>query len=202
MIHCYPIPIIFTNFLHFIPSSAFLSLSALIKVEVSDCSFHIYASWSKRKERVAVGAVVDKHTCVEVGPIIQRRTASEQKWLQRVLPTVMVISKSTTASAFYGNNRIEVQSMYSTQLFRIASATLKLARSFQAGYRLRNSKTSQGGSTRTYCRCPSPSISTAPCLPRGIGPKQSRSTLQITRRWAQSPVPEGFYLSQGDRRLL
>ena len=83
---------------------------------------------------------------------------------------------------YCGSNRIEVQSMYSTQLFRTASAILKLTMSFQGGYQLRNSKTSQGGTARTYGRCPSPSISTAPCLPRGIGPKQSRSTLQTTRR--------------------
>jgi len=82
---------------------------AIFKCVVSDCPFHIHASWSKRKECVVVGAVVDRHTCVGVGPIVRRHTASKQKWLQRVLPAAMVISKSTTASAVVGAIGLELR---------------------------------------------------------------------------------------------
>ena len=72
---------------------------AVFVCAVKSCPFRVYASWHKKEKCFIVGPVEDKHTCVGVGPIPRRVTASTQRWLLRVLPTVMVVNKSTKPEA-------------------------------------------------------------------------------------------------------
>ena len=53
------------------------------------CPFRIYAVLSGNKEYVSVATVLDEHNCAGAAP-------SQQTWLQRILPTTIPLSKTTT----------------------------------------------------------------------------------------------------------
>lgn len=59
------------------------------------CPFRVYAVLSSNKEYVSVATVVDEHNCVGAAPTF-RSLASQQTWLQRILPTTIPLSKTTT----------------------------------------------------------------------------------------------------------
>jgi len=59
------------------------------------CPFRIYAVLSGNKEYVSVATVVDEHTCVGAPPV-KRGLATQQWWLQEILPTVITVTKTTT----------------------------------------------------------------------------------------------------------
>jgi len=64
----------------------------------NECPFHIHAAWSDRKECVVVTSVQEMHTCL--GSIEgQRGTNNRTKWLQRVLPELIVIKRNTRSQA-------------------------------------------------------------------------------------------------------
>jgi len=59
------------------------------------CPFRVYAVLSGNKEYVSVATIVDEHNCVGAPPA-KRGLATQQWWLQEILPTVITVTKTTT----------------------------------------------------------------------------------------------------------
>ena len=59
------------------------------------CPFRVYAVLSGNKEYVSVATIMDEHNCVGAPPA-NCGLATQQWWLQEILPTVITVTKTTT----------------------------------------------------------------------------------------------------------
>jgi hypothetical protein len=71
------------------------SIRKIVVCAHAGCPFRIYGVLSDNKEYVSVTTVVDEHTYVGA-PSVKRGLATQQWWLQEILPTVVTVSKTTT----------------------------------------------------------------------------------------------------------
>ena len=61
------------------------------------CRFRVYAVLSGNKEYVFVATVLDEHNCVGAAPMF-RSLASQQIWLQRILPTTIPLKDDDSSA--------------------------------------------------------------------------------------------------------
>ena len=77
-----------------------------------DCPFRICATLNRKLGCVKVIQVKDEHICVGVAPG-KRTVSNSQAWLQRILPTVIAITKNTTPSQIRDAVKLHHQVMIS-----------------------------------------------------------------------------------------